>query len=87
MYVFVSISTISYNMVLLAWLFCWVGYFSCVFSTCMQLRHFVKTCAGSFIYLVVTSESVSWMAIGSALKHVCSPGSLFDICASGLVGL
>ena len=27
------------------------------------------------------------MAINSALKQVCSPGSLFDICISGFIGL
>ena len=84
---FFSIFTISSNMVLSAWLFCWVGCFSCVFRTCIQLRQSVKICAGSFMYLVVISESVSCMAISSALKHVCSPGSLFDICTSGLDGL
>ena len=43
--------------------------------------------AGSCGYLVVIIFSVLCMAISSALKLVCSPGSLFDICISGFVGL
>ena len=43
--------------------------------------------AGSFVYLVVISLSVLCMAISLALKQVCRPGSLFDICISAFVGL
>jgi hypothetical protein len=58
-----------------------------VLSTYKQLRQSVKMCSGSFGYLVVSSLSVLWMAISSALKIVWSPGSLFDICIYALVGL
>ena len=37
---------------------------------------------GSFVYLVVISLSILCIAISSALKLVCRPGSLFDICIS-----
>ena len=43
--------------------------------------------AGSWGYLVVIIFIVLCMAISSALKMVCKPGSLFDICISGFVGL
>ena len=59
----------------------------CVLITYMQLRQSVKMCAGSCGYLVVIILSVLWIAISSALKMVCKPGSLFDICISGFVGL
>ena len=53
----------------------------------MQFRQSVNMCAGSFGYLVVIILSVLCMAINSALKMVCRPGSLFDIRISVLVGL
>jgi hypothetical protein len=84
---FFSISTIEVSMDLSAWLLCWVGCFICVLSTYIQLRQSVNMWAGSFIYLVVISLSVLCMTISSALKHVCSPGSLLDICTSVFVGL
>ena len=43
--------------------------------------------AGSWGYLVVIIFIVLCMAISSALKMVCKPGSLFDICISSFVGL
>ena len=81
-----SIFTISVSMVLSAWLLWCVGCFICVLMTYRQLRQSVKMWAGSCGYLVVIIFSVLWMAISSALKMVCNPGSLFDICISGLVG-
>ena len=36
---------------------------------------------------MVSGVSVSCMAINSALKLVCSPGSFFDIFTSAFVGL
>ena len=39
------------------------------------------------MYLVVISLSVLCIAISSALKHVCSPGNLLDICTSVFAGL
>ena len=43
---------------------------------------------GWFVWdLVVIILTVLCMAIYSALKLVCRPGSLFDICISGFVGL
>ena len=59
----------------------------CVLITYRQLRQSVKMWAGSWEYLVVINFSVLWIAISSALKVVCRPGSLFDICMSGFVGL
>ena len=53
----------------------------------MQFRQSVNMCAGSFGYLVVISLSVLCIAINSALKMVCRPGSLFDIRISVFVGL
>ena len=47
----------------------------------------MNICAGSFGYLLVIILSVLCMAISSALKLVWSPGSLFDFCISGFVGL
>ena len=47
----------------------------------------MKMAAGSWGYLVVIIFSVLCMAINSALKMVCNPGSLFDICISGFMGL
>ena len=84
---FFNISTIDVSMVLSAWLLCWVGCFMCVLSTYMQFRQSVNMWAGSFMYLVVISLSVLCMAISSALKHVCRPGSLLDICTSAFIGL
>jgi hypothetical protein len=82
---FFSISTIEVSMDLSAWLLCWVGCFIWVFYMCVLQS--VNMWAGSFMYLVVTSLSVLCMAISSALKHVCSPDSLLDICTSIFVGL
>ena len=53
----------------------------------MQFRQSVNMCAGSFGYLVVISLSVLCIAINSALKMVCRPGSLFEIRISVFVGL
>ena len=47
----------------------------------------MNMCAGSFLYLVVINLSVLCMAISSALKLVCRPGSLFDIRISTFDGL
>ena len=82
-----SISTIDVSIVLSAWLLWWVGCFICVLSTYIQLRQSVNMCAGSLAYLVVISLSVLCMAISSALKQVCRPGSLFDMRISVFVGL
>ena len=67
--------------VLLGWVFI------CVLNTYRQLRQSVNMWVGSSVYLVVISLTVLCMAISSAQKHVCSPGSLFDICISAFVGL
>ena len=75
------------KIVLSAWLLCIVGCLMCVFRLYRQLRQFVNICAGSFRYLVDINLSILWMAISSARKHVCSPGSLFEICMSILVEL
>ena len=45
----------------------------------------MNMCAGSFVYLVVINLNVFCMAISSALKLVCRPGSLFEICISTYV--
>ena len=82
-----SISTIDVSIVLSAWLLWWVGCFICVLSTYMQLRQSVNMCAGSLANLVVISLSVLCMAISSALKHVCRPGSLFYMRISVFAGL
>ena len=55
--------------------------------TYRQFRQFVNMCAGSFGYLVVINLSVLCIAINSALKLVCRPGSLLDIRISIFVGL
>ena len=55
--------------------------------TYRQLRQSVKMAAGSWGYLVVIIFSVLCMAINSALKMVCNPGSLFYIYIYGFVGL
>ena len=47
----------------------------------------MNMCAGSLAYLVVISLIVLCIAISSALKLVCSPGSLFDMRISVFVGL
>ena len=46
---YVSMFTISFSMVLSAWLFCKVGCFNRVLIICMQLRQSVKICAGLFM--------------------------------------
>ena len=69
------------------WLFCRVGCVRCVCKTYKQFMKSVKIYAGSSMFLVVRILSVLYMAISSARKMVCKPGSLFDICISGLVGL
>ena len=45
--------------------------------TYRQLRQSVKMWVGSCEYLVVIIFSVLSMAISSALKMVCNPGSIF----------
>ena len=75
------------SMVLSAWLLCVVGCLMCVFRLYRQLRQSVNICAGSSGYLVVINLSVLWIAISSARKHVCRPGSLDDICMSAFVEL
>ena len=55
--------------------------------TYRQFRKSVNICASSFGYLVVINLSVLCIAINSALKLVCRPGSLFDIRMSIIVGL
>ena len=64
-----------------------VGCLMCVFRLYRQLRQSVNICAGSSGYLVEISLSVLWIAISSARKLVCRPGSLFEICMSALVEL
>ena len=71
--------TIYVSIVLSAWLLWCVGCFICVLITYRQFRQSVKMSAGSCGYLVVIIFSVLWMAISSALKMVCRPGSLLDI--------
>ena len=55
--------------------------------TYRQFRQSVNMCAGLFKNLVVISLSVLCIAISSALKLICRPGSLFDIRIYILVGL
>ena len=63
-------------MVLSGWLFCRVRYFICVFITYNPLRQSIKMCAGSLGYSSITFLRAACIAINSALKMFCKPGSL-----------
>jgi len=76
---FWSMSTIDSNMVLSVWFRCSMGCLSYVLSTYRQLRQFVNICVGSCRYLFVIIHRVLCMAISSALKLVCNPGSRSEI--------
>ena len=63
-------------MVLSGWLLCSVRCFICVFITYSPLRQSVKMCAGSLGYTSIIFLRAVCIAINSALKMFCKPGSL-----------
>ena len=63
-------------MVLSRWLLCLKGCFICVLITYSPLRQFVNKCTGLLGYSSLIIFRVACIAINSALKMFCRPGSL-----------
>ena len=63
-------------MVLFGWLLCSVRCFICVLIIYSPLRQFVNMCIGSLGYSSLIIFRVACIAINSALKMFCRPGSL-----------
>ena len=66
-------------MVLSGWLLCSVRCFICVLITYSPLRQSVNMCAGSLGCSTLIIFRVACIAINSALKLFCTPGSLAAI--------
>ena len=63
-------------MVLFGWLLCIVGCFICVLITYSPVRQSINMCTGSLGYSLLIIFRIACIAINSALKIFCKPGSL-----------